>query len=124
KTSHQNLNPYATIIVDEALARGIEVIVEDEAANMFTLSHGGRSIRCHESLTDLTNAVTMSLCQNKMLTHRCLQRSDLCVPTFQIYQDEATSQAFLKEHGSVVVKPADSEQGKGICCDVRNESTL
>lgn len=124
KTPHQNLNPYATIIVDEAMARGIEVIIEDEAANIFTLSHGGRSIRCHESLTDLTSAVTMSLCQNKMLTHRCLQRADLRVPAFQVHQDESTSQAFLKEHGSVVVKPADSEQGKGICCDVRDENTL
>lgn len=124
KTSHQNLNPYATIIIDEALARGIEVTIDDEEANIFTLTHGGRSIRCHESLSDLTSAVTMSLCQNKMLTHRCLQRADLNIPAFEPYSDKAASQAFLARHGSIVVKPADSEQGKGICCDIRDADTL
>lgn len=124
KTTHQNLNPYATIIIDEALARGIDVTIDDEEANIFTLTHGGRSIRCHESLTDLTCAVSMSLCQNKQLTHRCLQRAGLHVPVFELYRDKASSLAFLERHQSIVVKPADSEQGKGICCDVRDPDTL
>ena len=54
------LNPYARIIVDEALRRGIEVQVDDAEAGLFTLSHGGRRIRCRESLTDLTSAVSMT----------------------------------------------------------------
>lgn len=124
KAQHQNLNPYASIIIDEALSRGIEVSVDDEDANMFTLTQGGRSIRCHESLTDLTSAVTMSLCQNKFLTHRCLERAGLRIPTFQIHASHDISEAFLQRHGSVVVKPADSEQGKGICCDIRDSATL
>src|SRR5690606_112443 len=57
------LNPYARIIVDEALRRGIEVQVDDAEAGLFTLSHGGRRIRCRESLSDLTSAVSMTLCQ-------------------------------------------------------------
>lgn len=124
KAPHHKLNPYARIIVDEALSRGIDVSIDDEASNLFTLTHGGRSIRCHESLTDLTSAVTMSLCQSKFLTHRCLQRAGLAIPAFQIHQDFQGSVGFLQQHGSVVVKPADSEQGKGICCDIRDEATL
>ncbi len=124
KQPHENLNPYARIIIDEALSRGIEVSIDDEQANMFTLTQAGRIIRCHESLTDLTSAVTMSLCQNKFLTHRCLQRANLRIPTFQIHTDMDSSIAFLQAQGSVVVKPADSEQGKGICVDIRDADTL
>ena len=124
KSQVHNLNPYAAIIVNEALARGIEVTVDDEQANLFTLTHGGRSVRCHESLTDLTSAVAMTLCQNKFLTHRCLQRHELKTPAFIQHESIEDSIAFMHKHGSVVVKPADSEQGKGICCDVRDEETL
>src|SRR5690606_15662838 len=59
------LNPYAKIIVDEAYRRGIEVQVDDAKAGLFTLSQGGRRIRCRESLSDLTSAIAMTLCQNK-----------------------------------------------------------
>lgn len=124
KTTHQKLNPYATIIIDEALARGIEVSIDDTEANLFTLTQGGRSIRCHESLTDLTSAVTMTLCQNKHLTQRCLQRTGLRIPAFRLHTDMASSIEFLQQHQSIVVKPADSEQGKGICCDIRDDDTL
>ena len=39
------LNPYAKIIVNEALRRGIHVEVNDAANGFFRLSHGGRSVR-------------------------------------------------------------------------------
>ncbi len=38
------LNPYAKIIVNEALRRGIEVQVDDANAGLFTLSLGGRRV--------------------------------------------------------------------------------
>ncbi|MDC6641888.1 hypothetical protein OEZ79_27390, partial [Leclercia adecarboxylata] len=64
------LNPYAKIIVDEARRRGIEIEVNDAEAGLFTLTQGGRRVRCRESLSDLTSAVSMTLCQDKRLTHR------------------------------------------------------
>ncbi|MGB1557318.1 MAG: GNAT family N-acetyltransferase, partial [Oceanococcaceae bacterium] len=66
----EDLNPYARIIVDEALARGIRVDVLDATGGYFTLAHGGRSIRCRESLTDLTSSVVMSRCADKALCTR------------------------------------------------------
>ena len=53
-----NLNPYARIIVDEARRRGIDAQIDDAEAGLFTLSQGGRRIRCRESLTDLTVSYT------------------------------------------------------------------
>lgn len=118
------LNPYARIIVDEALSRGIEVMMDDEESGLFTLSLGGRQIRCHESLTDITSAVSMTLCQNKLLTHKTLKKAGLATPEYALYQNMPQAEAFLKKHKSIVVKPIDSEQGLGISVDVRDTNKL
>ncbi len=118
-TPEAALNPYAKIIVNEARRRGIAVEILDAEHAYFRLRHGGRSIVCRESLSDLTTAVAMSRCDDKRVTRRVLEAEGLRVPT----QAEATSadvaERFLKNHGSVVVKPARGEQGRGITVDVR-----
>ncbi|WP_339728965.1 N-acetylglutaminylglutamine synthetase [uncultured Pseudomonas sp.] len=116
---HTPMNPYARIIVDEALRRGIEVQVDDADAGLFTLSHGGRRIRCRESLSDLTSAVSMTLCQDKRLTHRILARAGLNLPAQRLAGSAEDNAAFLAEHGSLVVKPVDGEQGQGVAVDLR-----
>ncbi|HAB01887.1 MAG TPA: N-acetylglutaminylglutamine synthetase, partial [Pseudomonas sp.] len=113
-----SLNPYARIIVDEALRRGIEVHVDDAAAGLFTLSLGGRRIRCRESLSDLTTAVTMTLCQDKRLTQQALQHAGLQVPAQQLAGNADDNLAFLDEHGAIVVKPVDGEQGQGVAVNL------
>ncbi|MBO5393425.1 MAG: N-acetylglutaminylglutamine synthetase [Pseudomonas sp.] len=112
------LNPYASILVEEAYKRGIDVQIDDAAAGLFTLSHGGRRIRCRESLSDLTSAITMSLCQDKCLTHKVLSQAGLNVPTQQLAGNADDNLAFVEEHGRVVVKPVDGEQGNGVAVDL------
>ncbi|WP_462402904.1 N-acetylglutaminylglutamine synthetase [Pseudomonas sp. Marseille-QA0332] len=112
------LNPYARIIVDEALRRGIEVQVDDAVGGLFTLTLGGRRIRCRESLSDLTSAVSMTLCQDKRLTRKVLHQADLRVPAQQLAGEADEDLAFLEEHGAVVVKPVDGEQGQGVAVNI------
>lgn len=110
------LNIYARIIVDEARRRGIGVEVIDPEGGYFRLSFGGRSIVCRESLSDLTTAIAMSLCDDKSATRRLMERVGVPVPK-QIRadeDDEAALQAFLKECGQLVVKPVRGEQGRGV----------
>ncbi len=109
------LNPYAKIIVKEARRRGIQVEVFDAEGGFFDLSYGGRSIRCRESLSELTSAVAMSICDDKGVTRRIVEAGGVRVPE-QISADApaADVEAFLGRHGSVVVKPARGEQGRGI----------
>ena len=121
---HTDMNPYARIIVDEALRRGIEVQVDDSEAGLFTLSQGGRRIRCRESLTDLTSAVSMTLCQDKRLTHRALARAGLHLPAQRLAGNAEENAAFLAEHGSLVVKPVDGEQGQGVAVDLRSPAEV
>jgi GNAT-family acetyltransferase (TIGR03103 family) len=109
------LNPYAKLIVQEARRRGIGVEVIDAEGGFFRLSHGGRSIDCRESLSELTSAVAMSICDDKAVTRRIVAAAGVAVPE----QIEAAAgaeaiAAFLAEHGAVVVKPARGEQGRGI----------
>jgi len=114
----ENLNPYASIIVDEARSRGISVEILDAEEGYFRLSRGGKSIDCRESLSELTSAVAMSRCQDKLVTHRWLNRAGLKTPAHQVAGREDANVAFLEEHGSVVVKPAVGEQGLGITVGV------
>ena len=118
------LNPYARIITREARRRGIEVTIHDAPAGIFALTQGARRIRCHESLSDLTSAVSMTYCQNKHLTHRTLHRHTLGTPAFQVAADAASNADFLAEHGAVVVKPNNGEQGQGISVNIRDPHAL
>ena len=109
------LNPYAKIIVREARRRGIQVEVTDAEGGFFRLTHGGRSIHCRESLSDLTSAVAMSICDDKAVTRRVVRAAGVRVPD-QISSTQSTDEieAFLNRYGKVVVKPARGEQGRGI----------
>ena len=114
-----DLNPYARIIVDEAYRRGIDVHVDDAEHGLFTLSHGGRRIRCRESLSDLTSSISVMLCQDKSLTHKVLAAAGLSLPAQQLAGSADDNQDFLEEHGRIVVKPLDGEQGMGVAVDLR-----
>jgi GNAT-family acetyltransferase (TIGR03103 family) len=118
------LNPYARIIVDEARRRGISVEVIDAAAGIFKLRHCGHEMMCRESLTELTGGVAMTWCQDKVLTLRRLSSVGLKVPAQRAADDTEADRQFLQRHGSIVVKPAFGEQGRGVCVDVRTEEHM
>lgn len=120
----EKMNPYAEIIINEARARGISVEILDAAGGYFRLSRGGKQIVCRESLSELTSAVAVSLCQDKLLTHRWLEKINIKTPAYQLAADAAQNQAFLQEHGTVVVKPTTGEQGKGITIGVKTPAQL
>lgn len=113
------LNPYACIIIDEALRRNVNVEVLDRDLGLFVLQLGGRRIVCRESLTELTSATSFLLCDDKRLTHRMLVRAGLHVPTQREAGSPEDNERFLREHGRVVVKPARGEQGKGVSVDLQ-----
>src|SRR3954463_5696864 len=117
-----DLNPYARIIADEALRRGIRVEVTDAEFGELRLSLSGRSVLTRESLSEFTSAVARSRCDDKRATRRVMERAGVAVPRGVSARegelDEAA--ALLEELGQVVVKPARGEQGKGITVGVRD----
>jgi GNAT-family acetyltransferase (TIGR03103 family) len=115
----EGLNPYARLIVDEAVRRGIHAEVIDAENGYFRLTLGGRSIVCRESLSELTSAVAMSRCQDKRVTLKLLAAEGLAVPQQADAADEDAWLALLASSGAVVVKPVEGEQGKGISVNLR-----
>ncbi|MBO6717692.1 MAG: N-acetylglutaminylglutamine synthetase [Rhizobiaceae bacterium] len=112
---YDGLNPYARIVVDEARRRGVHVDVLDAEGGFFQLSFGGRSIKCREALSELTSGVAMSICDDKAVTRRTVEKAGLVVPQqMEATDDETALAAFLDEHKRVVVKPARGEQGRGV----------
>jgi GNAT-family acetyltransferase (TIGR03103 family) len=122
----QDLNPYARIIAEEALRRGIRVEVTDAESGELRLSVGGRTVVTQESLSEFTSAVAMSRCDDKRATRRIMERAGVRVARGAVAceGDLVAATSLLRECGAVVVKPARGEQGRGITVGVRDEAGL
>jgi GNAT-family acetyltransferase (TIGR03103 family) len=122
----EDLNPYARIIAEEALERGIRVEVSDAEWGEVRLSLGGRTVLTRESLSEFTSAVAMSRCDDKRVTRRIMERAGVRVARgVSIPEDDlAPARQLLADCGEVVVKPARGEQGKGITVGVTTEEAL
>ena len=114
----KDMNPYARIIIDEARRRNIGVDVIDAAGGLFQLSSGGRAVKCRESLSELTSAVALSICDDKAMTRRIVEAAGVVVPEEVPAGDRDAVKAMLEKHGSLVVKPARGEQGRGVAVDL------
>lgn len=118
------LNPYARIIADEAIMRGIHVEVLDGKGGYMRLTHGGTTVVTRESLSELTNAVAMSRCDDKRVARRVVSEAGIRVPRGRTATFDDDDYAFLRDVGSVVVKPARGEQGAGITVGVTKPDEL
>ncbi|WP_343829338.1 N-acetylglutaminylglutamine synthetase [Brevundimonas olei] len=113
------LNPYARIIVDEARRRGIQTDIIDSEGGLFRLSWGGRSVRCRESLSELTSAVALSICDDKRVTRRIVEAAGVRVPRRIDPQNLGAIDEALETYSQLVVKPARGEQGKGVAVGLK-----
>jgi GNAT-family acetyltransferase (TIGR03103 family) len=118
------LDPTSQLIVREAERRGIRVELLAPRGEYFRLTLGERSIMCRESLSALTSAVALSLCDDKRATRRVLAQAGLCVPAQTEAGGDADNHAFLRRHGALVVKPARGEQGRGVSVGIRAPAAL
>ncbi len=120
----EGYNPYASIIINEALRRGIAVDPISPERGYFRLSLGGRSVTCWESLCELTSAIALKRTEDKQFTREILNEHKLSTPDQIVAGDARKDLRFLNMHKSVVVKPLHGEQGQGISVDVRSEESL
>lgn len=120
----EGFNPYAKIIINEALRRGIGVEPIDTERGYFRLVHANRRVTCRESLSDLTTSIAMCRCADKRLTLEILAEAGLNVPAQLVYSDEVGAVEFLARYGRVVVKPAEGEQGRGVSVDINDADEM
>lgn len=118
KVAQEGFNPYATIIINEAVRRGINVEPLDAPRGYFRLTQANRRVVCWESLSDLTSAIAVFRCADKQLTNQLLADEGLTVPAQRVCDTPDEAEAFLASHPKVVVKPLVGEQGQGVAVDV------
>ncbi|NNG18457.1 N-acetylglutaminylglutamine synthetase [Naumannella sp. ID2617S] len=118
------LNPYARIIADEALRRGVRVTVLDGSTGYLQLEYGGRTVITRESLSQYTSAVAMSRCDDKRVSRTVVGEAGIRVPRGKVADFDESDHEFLAEIGTAVVKPVRGEQGAGITVRVTTGEQL
>lgn len=117
-------NRYTTIIIDEALGRGIEVEVVDPERGELTLRRGARRISTIESMSELTSAVAFRRCDDKAVTRRLLASAGHRIAPGRLATFDERDRQFLDDHDELVVKPTRGEGGRGITVGVRDPDGL
>jgi GNAT-family acetyltransferase (TIGR03103 family) len=121
---YDELNRYSSIIVDEAVRRGISVEILDPDSGEMVLRHGDRRVTTIQSLSELTSAVAFRRCDVKHHTRTVLEAAGLPVAPGRLATFDEADEQFLQEAGELVVKPDRGEQGWGITVGVRTTDEL
>jgi cyanophycin synthetase len=64
------------------------------------------------------------IARDKLRSYGYLRKSGYAVPDFMTYDNQASAAEFLARHNSIVVKPVDAEQSRGVTVDVTTEAEL
>lgn len=94
------------------------VEITDPDRGGLVLRCAGRAVRTFESLSELTSAVAFRICDDKRLTREVLAAAGIPVAPGRTATFDDADEAFLAEHGELVVKPARGEGGAGVCVGV------
>jgi D-alanine-D-alanine ligase-like ATP-grasp enzyme len=115
---------YTTTLTDAARKRGIGVEVLDGELPLFVLSFAGKSVRCYNGLTDRVGAATFHLANDKGAANRFLRARGFPVPRQARYTAYAQAVRFMRETGTIVVKPASQWGGRGVSTHISAERDL
>jgi cyanophycin synthetase len=108
------LGPSTSAIVNSALARGIP-FRRLTTGSMVQFGWGSKQRRIQAAETSLTGAIAESIAQDKELTRSLLSAAGIPVATGRPVTNAADACAAACEiGGSVVVKPRDGNQGRGV----------
>ena len=120
-SGESDVNIYAQIIIDEARKRGIDSEITNETDSSFKLKHWWKEVNCYESLTDMTSAIALKRCEDKVLTSRLLRQAWLNTPDQIVISEFKNWLDFFKKYKRVVIKPLIWEQWQWISVDIRKE---
>lgn len=118
------LGPSTGAIVQAAVARGIPFRRLTEGS-LVQLGWGSKQRRIQASESDRTSAVAESIVQDKELTKTLLHAAGIPVPLGRNVSNAEDAWAAAREVGMpVVIKPRDSNQGKGVTVNRINEDDV
>ncbi len=114
------LGPSTMAIVDEVVKKGVPYI-GDRRSSYLQFGYGARQKRINASITSNTSIISVDIAGDKMETKALLDSFNIPVPKGITVFDRHDLNAALEEIGyPVVVKPLDSNQGKGATINVND----
>ncbi|HLT27315.1 MAG TPA: cyanophycin synthetase, partial [Zeimonas sp.] len=120
----ERLGPSTGEIVQAAYTRGIPYHRLTQGS-LVQLGWGSRQRRIQAAELDATSAVSEQIAQDKALTKRLLADCGIPVPEgFAVETLDDAWTAVQRLGGTVVVKPRDGNQGKGVSVNVRTREQL
>jgi cyanophycin synthetase len=118
------LGPSTKSIVDAALLRNIPFVRLTEGS-LVQLGWGANQRRIQAAESSETSAIAESIAQDKDLTKTLLQSAGVPVPQGRPVSDADDAWLAAQEIGSsVVVKPLDGNQGKGVTVNITSEAQV
>ncbi|AJP47469.1 cyanophycin synthetase [Rugosibacter aromaticivorans] len=124
----ERLGPSTGAIVDAAVARGIPYR-RLTSGSLVQFGWGARQRRIQAAEIDRTSAIAESIAQDKQLTKQLLLAAGVPVPEGRPVNDAESAwtaaQEIMRHSGSsVVIKPQDGNQGKGVTVDIRSREAV
>jgi cyanophycin synthetase len=124
----ERLGPSTGAIVDAAVARGIP-FRRLTSGSLVQFGWGAHQRRIQAAELDRTSAIAESIAQDKQLTKHLLLAAGVPVPEGCAVTDAESAWTVAQEimqrrGGSVVVKPQDGNQGKGVTVDIRSREAV
>lgn len=93
--------------------------------SLYQLGQGRFSRRIQAAMTDQTNCIGVDIAGDKELTRKILSESAVPVPRGKVVcSEEEILESFREFKQSVVIKPCQGNQGKGVSLDLKNESDV
>ncbi len=119
-----DMGPSTRALFEEAQRRNIPVTCIDNSS-LLKLGNGKYTRYLEASLTDRAGCIDVDIAGNKQLTKEILTREGIPVPVGDIAFTERAAISAAKLIGyPVVIKPFDSNQGKGVFANISNEQEL
>ncbi|CPO35234.1 cyanophycin synthetase [Bordetella pertussis] len=118
------LGPSTGSIVNAAVARSIPYHRLTQGS-MVQFGWGSKQRRIQAAETDMTSAISESIAQDKDLTKMLLDAAGVPVPMGSSVDSAAAAwQAAQALGGSVVVKPRDGSQGRGVAVNIETRDRI
>lgn len=119
-----DMGPSTKAIYNAAVNRGIPVVRLGNGS-MLRMGYGKRTRTIQASLTDSASCISVDIVSDKQLTKKILMDGNIPVPYGIVTQNvEEAMEAALKVGYPLVLKPLDSNQGKGVSVNIMSSDQI
>ncbi|NLI93902.1 MAG: cyanophycin synthetase [Peptococcaceae bacterium] len=116
--------PSTKSILDACKRRGIPV-QRIGSSSLYQLGYGRFIRRIQAAMTDATGCIGADIAGDKQLTRKILSESGIPVPRgYEVSSEEEILEIFRMLNRSVVVKPCQGNQGKGVSINLIHENDV